>query len=488
MPYTNDFPIKANLSNSSSNAAKRTNQSWHGEPLRPILLFLSIPASMMLAMLLFSIHLPIWLLYGIASGLGLVIFLRMFRDPEWLMAVAILYIPLNKLYVIPIAPAINGTNLFLILLIIAWIFNAKKMDRPLFIRIPSTKLVELLIIITMLSLIPTILNVGSWYVIDHLDNLKRWLEQFILFFSFINLIKDGAMARRIALYMMLGMLIVLVFGTEEWLDKRFASSIEKSRLLGPQLQPNDFAAFLVYSMGLFVSLFVLQIRKIRAWFLLPLLFLFVKLLIATFSRGAYFAVALIGLVTGYLRGIFFVIIVGAFSIILLIAMPELFPESIKARLSQTASDSGDEKLDNSSQTRLILWRAAIAMSMESPLLGKGFATFPMLKSSYTEVQVPESDNHNMYLYLASQMGIPASLIFILILYHTYQLGVRVYRGNYEIFPRAIGMGGAAMAVGVAMTNMFGSRMVDIVVTAYFWIYLAVLNHLWIETQRHIQKS
>ena len=485
MPFTNAFPVKVNSSDSSSNTATCSDQIWYGEPLRPILLFLSIPVSMMLAMLLFRIHLPIWLLYGTAGGLGLVVFLRMFQDPELLMAVVILYIPLNKLYVIPIAPGINGTNLFLSLLIIAWIFNAKKMDRPFFIRILSTKLVGALIIITMLSLIPATLNVGFLYVTDHLDNLKRWLEQFVLFFAFVNLIKNGAMARRIALYIMFGMLIVLALGAVEWLDKRSASSIEKARLLGPQLQPNDFAAFLVYGMGLFISLFVLQIEKIRAWFLLPLLFLLVRLLIATFSRGAYFAVALAGFVVGYLRGILFMITVGIFSIILLFVTPELMPESIKARLNQTTSTStsGDEKLDNSSETRLILWHAAIAMSIESPLLGKGFATFPRLKIFYTEVSVPESDNHNMYLYLASQMGIPAVLIFMLILYHTYQLGVRVYRGSYKIFPRAIGMGGAAMAAGVAMTNMFGSRMVDIVVTAYFWIYLAVLAHLWMEIQK-----
>jgi hypothetical protein len=33
---------------------------------------------------------------------------------------------------------------------------------------------------------------------------------------------------------------------------------------------------------------------------------------------------------------------------------------------------------------------------------------------------------------------------------------------------------------VVGVNLFGSRMTDIAVDAYFWIYLAVLAHLWRE--------
>ena len=39
-----------------------------------------------------------------------------------------------------------------------------------------------------------------------------------------------------------------------------------------------------------------------------------------------------------------------------------------------------------------------------------------------------------------------------------------------------------MVAGVVAVNMFGSRMVDIGVTANFWIYLAALAHLWLELE------
>jgi O-antigen ligase len=283
--------------------------------------------------------------------------------------------------------------------------------------------------------------------------------------------------------MMIGAVLVLLLGAREWLDKRFLDSIEKARLLGPQLQPNDFGAFLVYIAGPFLGLFVTQMGRVRAWLLAPYLALLAKILLATFSRGAFIGMALAGVAAGYLRGRFFLLGMGLVGAGLLVAMPQLVPESLAERMSQTTTDTGfSEELDASSQTRLVLWKAAIDMSLESPLLGKGFKAFPRLKGQYTETDVPESDNHNMFLYISSQMGIPALLLFLWLLHRTWALGVRVYRAGGEAFGRAIGMGGAAMVAGLVAVNMFGSRMVDIGVNAYFWIYLAVLAHLWLEIE------
>ena len=69
------------------------------------------------------------------------------------------------------------------------------------------------------------------------------------------------------------------------------------------------------------------------------------------------------------------------------------------------------------------------MTKKSPILGYGFKTFPKFKGEFTETEVHESDNHNMYLYLSSQMGIPAVVLFVLILWRMGSVGIRVYRGE-----------------------------------------------------------
>jgi putative inorganic carbon (hco3(-)) transporter len=285
----------------------------------------------------------------------------------------------------------------------------------------------------------------------------------------------------VVLYLMLGAVLGVALGTQEWLDKRWLDSIEKARLLGPQLQPNDFAAFLVYGAAPFLGLFLTQLGRIRAWVLVPYFLLLARILLATFSRGGFIGIAVAGVVAALARGRAFLLAGALLGAGLLVAMPQLVPESLSARVSTTTSTT-DDQLDTSSQTRLVLWKAAVAMSLESPLLGKGFKSFPRLKARYTEVEVPESDNHNMFLYISSQMGIPALLLFLWLLFRTYRLGVRVYRSEGDAFRRAIGMGGAALVGGVLGVNMFGSRMVDLAIDAYFWIYLAALAHLWLEIE------
>src|SRR4029079_15648399 len=108
--------------------------------------------------------------------------------------------------------------------------------------------------------------------------------------------------------------------------------------------------------------------------------------------------------------------------------------------------------DKSSQTRLILWEAALKITKKSPLFGYGFKTFPKYKGEFTEQEVHESDNHNMYLYLTSQMRIPAAVLLLLIMWRMGSLGVRVYRGSEQRFQRVVGMTATTLAASAFLVN------------------------------------
>ncbi|BAU47917.1 o-antigen polymerase [Sulfurifustis variabilis] len=485
MPSTNDSPFETfPAPEGSEDSARERTVEWAGKPLRSTLLFLSVPAAFAVVIRLFNLQLPSVVLYGLAAALGLALVKRSMSDPEWLFAAFVVYIPLNKVYVAPIVPGVNATNAFLILLILTWIVRSVREERPMFVTMPGSKLVGAWALLTMFSGVTVIFTLGSYVLVDQLQEYKAWVDQFIVFFAFLNLIRDGAMARRLVVYTMLGSVVVVLFGVQEMLDKQGAPTIELSRLFGPHNQPNDFGAFLVYAAAPFIALFLAQMPRIRSWVLVPYFLVVAKLLLTTFSRGAYVAMAFGGLVAGYLRGKLFLFSWLIVALLLLWSMPELIPESLVERMSHTTVEGGHrQELDASSQTRLVLWNAAIEMSLESPLLGKGFKAFPVLKSGYTEFEVHESDNHNMYLYISSQMGIPALLLFVLILYRAYRLGARVYRESRDTMARVAGMATATIVAAVVLVNMFGSRMVSLDVTAYVWIYLAVVAHLWIEVEK-----
>lgn len=482
MAYTGNFPVEPGFARTATKE-EATPVAWGGKPLRSTLLFLSMPGGLMLATTLFGLRLPSPLLYILFGAIGIFLVIRCTKDPEWLLASFALYIPLSKMIVASVAPGINGTNAFLALGIATWIWQARLEKRPMFRKLASTQLVMWYAIVTSFSGITVMFTPGgvSYLIEDMLLEYKGWIDQFLIFFIFVNLIKDGAMARRVALYLCLGYLFVLVLGVQEMLDKMGMSTIEKSRVLGPQLQPNDFGAFLDYGIGPLMGLALLAFTRIRSWALLPVFGVVVKVLLSTFSRGAYLGLGLAAAVATYVRGKRFVFLGIFLAAVVVVTLPQLIPSSLVARMSQTEV-AGGERLDESSQTRLILWRAAIDMTLESPIFGKGFKNFRRLKSKYTEYPVRESDNHNMFLFISSQMGIPALILFLMLIYRMYRHGRTIADQNKDLWARAIGIGGAAMAGAVFAVNMFGSRMVNISVCGYVWIYFAVLLHLLSESE------
>jgi putative inorganic carbon (HCO3(-)) transporter len=449
---------------------------WGGGELRSTLKFLAAPAVVATVTAL-GVPLPGFALRAVIALFGAALVIHTFRDPEWLLATAVVYLPLNKMFVAQVAPGLNGTNGLLALLLLAWAIHGKRATTS---PAPGATLVAVYMVLTLMSFVTAAVTVGTWFVTDHLLDVKGWLDQFVVFFAFLRLIRDGKMARRMLVYLMLAAAVVLALGFQEWLEKRGASTIEKSRLLGPQMQPNDFGAYLACTATFFVAPALINLRRWRIWAMtIPYLVVLARVMLTTFSRGAYLGAGLAAVVVAHVRGKVFILGAAVLGLVLAAAMPELVPQSLRARMSQTESGETEE-LDASSQTRLVLWKAALTMTAESPVFGWGFKAFPRFKGRYTEVDVPESDNHNMYLYLSSQMGIPAVVVLLLIFWRLYSHGVYAYRHGRDGPARVIGMSAAGMAAAVALVNMFGSRMVDICVTAPFWITFAVVLRLRME--------
>ncbi|MDO6459859.1 O-antigen ligase family protein [Granulosicoccaceae sp. 1_MG-2023] len=458
---------------------------------RGVLMFLLAPTLMLLFSKLTGIPMPKPVLYGVAAALGFVLVLRAYYNVELILAVGILYFPFSKQFVVPIAPGLNGTNVFLILMLLAAFFQAQRNRISFLPMLPGTKIILAFFILSAGSALTLWLTPGGfaffmddiWYV------YKAWLDQFILYFVALSIIRDREVAKRVVIYMAIGTFAVGLFTIPEMLEKTGVSNLDKARLGGPHDQPNNFGGFIAYTLLPVIALFIVYIRYWRAWLVLPYMGLSVKLLIMSFSRGAYLAMAAAGLLTGYLRGKAFLFFWLFLAVAMLAMFPSLIPESIVARISSTeqATSTSSQQLDKSSQTRLIMWEAAIEMTLEDPIIGKGFKAFPMLKDRYTDVYAHESDPHNMYLYVSSQMGIPAMVLFILMFLNMFEMGRKLSR-NEDPYIRAIGIGGAGVSACVAIVNIFGSRFINIEFTCYFLILYVVMQFLHKEQNEQLAEK
>lgn len=452
--------------------------------------FLVWPMLLMAPTLFFSTPLPKPLLYGGGALIGIMLLARSFRSPETLLLMALVYIPLARVFPATLLPGINGTNLLLLALLFFWWYHAGRRKQPLWRRVPGSRPVLAWALLSAFSGLTVVFTINLSYLISEVPlEYKAWLDQFLVYFAVLNLVADGRMARRVVIYLLAGSLVVLLLGVVEMLDKQGLDSMDKSRVLGPQQQPNDFGAFIVYVSCILMALVAVHPFQWRRWVLLPWLLVLLKVLLATFSRGAYLALGGAAAAITWFRGLRYVGLGVLAMAVLVTQFPELVPSALRDRMAHTTvASTHDTQVDASSQTRLILWDAALEITAESPLLGKGFKSFQHLKGRYTSVDVHESDPHNMFLYISAQMGIPALIAFLACLASLAGFGYALWRKGRDSFARAMGLAAIGMAMAVVAINLFGSRMVNIETCAYVWIFLAVVGHMYGELQTPRQPS
>jgi putative inorganic carbon (hco3(-)) transporter len=308
--------------------------------LRSTLRFLAVPVGFYVLILIFHLNQIPLVLPIFAAIFGIVLFARSLRDPEPLLAVVILYMPLSKQFVASYAPGLNGTNALLLMLVISWTANASRDGRPMFVGMRNTTIVGAWAAISILSGLTAMLRISTDFILDeHLQDFVGWCMQFVVFFAFVNMIRDGRMARRLVVYICITFFLIICLGVQDLIDKMDATSIEKSRLLGPQGQPNDYGAWLVYSMAPLIAYFIHNVFTARAWLLAPLFVVVAKILLTTFSRGAYIGLGVATVAAGWVRGKAFLLAGGLLAVTILFVFPQVVPTS-STRAQRLGSYSG----------------------------------------------------------------------------------------------------------------------------------------------------
>ena len=465
---------------------------WEG--LRPVMTFMLFPFIMALGVVLTGPW-PLVMLYGFAGLLGLYVFYSAFRGVELVLACMVLYLPFSTTYVIPVAPGVNGTNMLILLGLFASVMRAVD-ERQGWLAWPrGTTTVFIFGFLSCISAFTVMREPGgyAWLMYNNILNYKAWVDQFILYFIALSCVRSIDVAKRMVLYMGIGAVILVLYSVPEMLDKMGNSSIEKSRIGGPLKQPNNFGGLVAYTVLPLVAIFVTYIKDIRAWILTPYFLIALKVLITTFSRGAYVAMAVGGFMAAYYKGKGFLFFWTTVALCFFLLFPSMIPDAVTDRMFGSKDENsivvaaGPETMDKSSESRLILWRAGGKMILENPILGKGFKGFTKLKAQYTEREVRESDPHSTYIYIASQMGLPALVLFLLILGYSFHLGRTLSRNKDDLFIRAIGIGGASATVCYSVICVFGSRAVNLEFTAYFWVYFVCMQVIDMQLRKQAEK-
>jgi len=235
--------------------------------LKPVLLFLIFPGMVAMAVILGG-GIPKPVLYTSGLIIGIVAAYSTLKTVEITVACIILYLPFSKLYVIPVLPGLNGTNMLIMLGLITAALRSSREKEKFVEWPPGAWYVIAFGFYTALSAVTIFLIPGGGSVLmDEILSYKSWLDQFIIYLILAACIRDRAGAKRALVYMMIGTICVILHTVPEMLEKMGRSTIEKSRLLGPQVQANNFGGFLGYTLLPFLAFFLVFIKDIRTWLL-----------------------------------------------------------------------------------------------------------------------------------------------------------------------------------------------------------------------------
>ena len=93
----------------------------------------------------------------------------------------------------------------------------------------------------------------------------------------------------------------------------------------------------------------------------------------------------------------------------------------------------------------------------------------------------------MYILIGAEMGIPALLVFLLLLLLMILNARKLYSVTNDKFFKALALGFIGCLGGIVVANMFGGRLDSQEVSSYFWILSALIfKALYIENQERLK--
>lgn len=146
----------------------------------------------------------------------------------------------------------------------------------------------------------------------------------------------------------------------------------------------------------------------------------------------------------------------------------VLPTSPLRRLMNPSS--GDE---SSSELRLQLWNAAARMTKAHPIAGVGLDNFANWANFYgLSSDVKQTVPHNTYLHIASEMGLPGSVGFIVLILASWHSLNRVRKRAKVAGPKLVGDAGRSLQAGLAGFSV-AACFVSVQQSRFLWFILAL---------------
>ena len=318
-------------------------------------------------------------------------------------------------------------------------------------------------------------------IMEDLTALKNSLFFLCLYFVFFHAVRDETTLRHM-FYMVL--FVAAVAGLEairEGIDYGFGVYGETKRAAGPfgtnYKASNLAAVFYSMFMPVFAAVALYQKgRPLVRWGGISGVGILLLAIFCTYSRQAYLIVAAMLLLMTMKRNV----VLGLLILLAVVNYESWVPEGVVTRLAMTeqvSEETGEEQLDESTESRFVLWEGAGRLLLSRPW-GIGLNHFKREIGS----EVPSlsgMDAHNFLVLITTEAG-PFGGIMTLVLYGALStLAWRLWKLAKTADQRTLAAGYAGATIAVMLGNLYGSRLLDGAVTGNYWILTALAARYWV---------
>lgn len=426
------------------------------------LLIVGVLLSFILLFLMFSIGLKATL----AVFLGGVLFFSSIFAPEIPMLVwtaLIIHEPFMTT-TFNFGSGVNLTNIFFALIILGWFLGSAIRREDIIRQSPINLPILIMLFFAILAYIRGSSYFGYELLGDELNSFKRYIMFYIVMLASMNIFKKPIFIKA----MFVVMILALAYETRVTFVQHSAVSSwhysDKMRIKGTFEGgggANELGTY--FAQGLpFVFSVVLHtpIGWLR-WGLVLFILVAVRALFFTYSRGAYLSFFFGAGIMSFIkdRRLF------AALVLLTIFSYPLWPVSVRERFSSIQHE------DASVMGRKQVWRIARQKIAMSPIIGYGY--------NASGFMLPR-DTHNMYYDIALEMGIPALLALLYLIWRVIVAAYYVYHRARDSLSRTLALGVIGSAFALLLGNMFGTRLAYLPINMYFAVTAGIVSRMYYE--------
>ena len=352
------------------------------------------------------------------------------------------------------------------LMILAWVVKmilAK--DRGLFSLVP----VKLLLVYFLWVLLSCI---NSDYFNESFRGVFKVVEYSLLFIiSATSLNKETTLKRlpyilgTVAVIMCVDGFVQHTTGIDLIRGRTLIANDYMRRISASFVHPNDFGVYLLVLCLVFTAFIMSKSSHIKIKLVNAALFVLASTaLFFTRSRGALLSFAAAFLVFGAMKAKKVLAAFIAFLLVIFLLLPYTAQERI--------FDISKFQTGGTTWERLMLWKGTINMIKVHPILGFGVNSYSRNFPAYKPPEYPDVRySHNCYLHMASEIGIPGALIFIIFLVSVLLLSLKGIMSLPEGRRRDLASGLFAGMIGFAMNCVVDTHLYSVNLVVFFHLML-----------------